>query len=275
MVQTHNMIVIHVFLVSLISNLISANNCDPVWRYQPEKIALKQDTIHQNSTACVCSAEYCDDFVVAYPTLQNSFLTVRSSQYEQENETQPARFFQSNGKLENTLPANTKTNYTVKSNKLQKIWGFGGALTDSTAILVAEQPADIQNLILETYFSRDTGNGYSMIRTNMGGCDFSVRNYTYAETPGDFGLVDFELAVEDTEFKIPILKRIYEFAGGSDKVKLYRVVFQESLIQGAVNDRDVLKTQYFGFLLGFFGFFGVFWVFLSVCPHNHDFGVKF
>jgi len=40
----------------------------------------------------------------------------------------------------------------------------------------------------------------------MGGCDFSDRGYTYADTEGDVELKFFSLQVEDTKYKVGVSK---------------------------------------------------------------------
>lgn len=39
----------------------------------------------------------------------------------------------------------------------------------------------------------------------MASCDFSIRIYTYADTPNDFQLANFSLPEEDTKLKVGIL----------------------------------------------------------------------
>lgn len=39
----------------------------------------------------------------------------------------------------------------------------------------------------------------------MASCDFSIRVYTYADTPNDFQLSNFSLPEEDTKLKVSIL----------------------------------------------------------------------
>jgi len=81
-------------------------------------------------------------------------------------------------------------------------------MTDSTVIMMDKMSAQVQEQILQTYFDVKSGNRYSLIRTNMGGCDFSERPYTYLDTYGDFNLNTFRLAPEDTNLKMPMFKRI-------------------------------------------------------------------
>ena len=54
------------------------------------------------------------------------------------------------------------------------------------------------------------GIEYNIGRIPMASCDFSTRNYTYDDTPGDFELKNFKLAPEDVQYKIPIIKTAME-----------------------------------------------------------------
>uniref|UniRef100_A0A8C9W1I7 Glucosylceramidase n=1 Tax=Scleropages formosus TaxID=113540 RepID=A0A8C9W1I7_SCLFO len=51
------------------------------------------------------------------------------------------------------------------------------------------------------------GAEYNVVRVPMASCDFSTRLYTYADTPEDFQLLNFTLAPEDLQMKIPLLQR--------------------------------------------------------------------
>ncbi len=51
------------------------------------------------------------------------------------------------------------------------------------------------------YYSPN-GLDYNLGRTNMGGCDFSVRPYTYLDTVGDTSLSTFQLQEEDLVYKV-------------------------------------------------------------------------
>ncbi|KAK7085855.1 hypothetical protein SK128_008436 [Halocaridina rubra] len=53
----------------------------------------------------------------------------------------------------------------------------------------------------------------------MGGCDFSWRPYTYADTEGDIDLNTFQLQPEDLDYKIPVIKRA--IAMTEKGIKLY------------------------------------------------------
>ena len=60
---------------------------------------------------------------------------------------------------------------------------------------------NIVRKIIESYYD-PKGLDYSLGRINMGGCDFSVRKYTYADTEGDVELETFALQDEDNLHKV-------------------------------------------------------------------------
>uniref|UniRef100_A0A8C9DWE1 Glucosylceramidase n=1 Tax=Phocoena sinus TaxID=42100 RepID=A0A8C9DWE1_PHOSS len=49
-------------------------------------------------------------------------------------------------------------------------------------------------------------------RVPMASCDFSIRTYTYADTPDDFQLLNFSLPEEDVKLKIPLIHQALELA---------------------------------------------------------------
>lgn len=95
---------------------------------------------------------------------------------------------------------------TIKLNSektFQTITGFGGSFTESTAYLLNKLSEENRNRILEAYFG-DEGARYSLTRTHIASCDFSLNNYTYAPTE-DMELKDFSIH-EDKDDLIPLIK---------------------------------------------------------------------
>jgi glucosylceramidase len=93
----------------------------------------------------------------------------------------------------------------------QTFLGIGGALTDASAETFAKLPKGKQQELLQAYFDKDKGIGYSIARTNMNSCDFSSASYTYVED-NDVALNSFDIA-PDEKFKIPFIKQAMEEAG--------------------------------------------------------------
>jgi glucosylceramidase len=87
--------------------------------------------------------------------------------------------------------------------KFQKITGFGGAFTESSAYLLNKLSKENREKILKAYFSEEGAN-YSLTRTHINSCDFSLSNYSYAPTP-DEELKDFSIK-EDMDDLIPMIK---------------------------------------------------------------------
>ena len=93
---------------------------------------------------------------------------------------------------------------TINPNKkYQKITGFGGAFTESSAYLLNKLSKENRDTILQAYFSEDGAN-YSLCRTHMNSCDFSLSQYSYTPTE-DKELKDFSVK-EDLDDLIPMIK---------------------------------------------------------------------
>ena len=88
--------------------------------------------------------------------------------------------------------------------RYQKITGFGGSFTESTAYLLNQMSPEKREEILEAYFG-ESGSRYSLTRTHMNSCDFSLSNYSYAPIEGDKELTHFSIE-EDKGDIIPMIK---------------------------------------------------------------------
>ena len=96
--------------------------------------------------------------------------------------------------------------------KFQTFLGIGGAITDASAEVFAKLPAAKQRELLDAYYSRSKGIGYTMARTNIHSCDFSSASYTYI-AEGDAELKTFSID-HDRQFRIPLIKSAMATAGG-------------------------------------------------------------
>jgi glucosylceramidase len=85
----------------------------------------------------------------------------------------------------------------------QEITGFGGSFTESSAYLLNKLSADNRKKILEAYFS-EKGANYSLTRTHIASCDFSLNNYTYAKVENDLQMEYFTIE-DDKEGLIPMI----------------------------------------------------------------------
>lgn len=88
--------------------------------------------------------------------------------------------------------------------ELQTISGFGGAFTESSAYLLNRLSKKNRDTILQAYFAKD-GARYSLTRTHMNSCDFSLTNYSYAPVEEDMNLEHFTIE-EDRADLIPMIK---------------------------------------------------------------------
>lgn len=100
--------------------------------------------------------------------------------------------------------------------QFQTITGFGGSFTEASAYLLNKLSKKNRDLILEAYFSTK-GARYSLTRTHISSCDFSLKNYTYAPVPGDKDLVHFSVD-EDREDIIPMIKEAMKISEEGFKI---------------------------------------------------------
>ena len=87
----------------------------------------------------------------------------------------------------------------------QTIEGFGGAFTEAAAVNWLALGAERREELLEAYFDRDRGHGYSLCRVHMGSCDFALGNYAHVEAPGDMELASFSIA-RDRKALLPFIQ---------------------------------------------------------------------
>jgi len=104
----------------------------------------------------------------------------------------------------------------LPENKYQTITGFGGSFTESSAYLLNQLSKENRNLILEAYFGSD-GAKYSLTRTHINSCDFSLGNYSFAPIEGDINLKNFSID-EDRDDIIPMIKDAMEISEDSFKI---------------------------------------------------------
>ena len=88
--------------------------------------------------------------------------------------------------------------------KFQTITGFGGAFTESSAYLLSKLGKENQKKIMEAYFS-EKGANYSLTRTHINSCDFSLKQYAYAMVDGDKNLEHFSIEEDKKNNLIPMI----------------------------------------------------------------------
>lgn len=102
------------------------------------------------------------------------------------------------------LEKGTSTIKVLPNKKFQTILGFGGSFTEASASLLSKMSKENRDKIIEAYFG-ETGAKYSLTRTHMNSCDFSLSHYSYASIEGDKELKFFTIDHDKTDL-IPMIK---------------------------------------------------------------------
>lgn len=98
----------------------------------------------------------------------------------------------------------------------QTITGFGGSFTESSAHLLNQLSAANRKKILDAYFS-ENGANYSLTRTHINSCDFSLSNYSYANVAGDKHLDHFSIEPDRNDL-IPMIKEAQQISKDGFKI---------------------------------------------------------
>lgn len=144
--------------------------------------------------------------------------------HKQSNQKLKATVFQTSAAGDKLTEINLSSNpsesqVTITLNdriEHQTIQGFGGAFTESSATVINQLSQAQRNKIMEAYFS-DKGAKYSLTRTHMNSCDFSVDHYSYLPVDGDTTLQSFSI-FEDTSDIIPMIKHAQKISTDGFKI---------------------------------------------------------
>jgi len=98
------------------------------------------------------------------------------------------------------------------SLRYQTMVGFGGALTESSGWVLSQITPERRAEVLRRYYDPVDGIGYTLARTHMNSCDFSLNMWALDEVPGDYDLHHFSLAPMRA-WVLPLLKEASEAAG--------------------------------------------------------------
>ena len=129
-------------------------------------------------------------------------------------------------------------------HRFQTIEGFGGSFTEAAADTFYKMSPEVRAEILRAYFDLQNGNGYSLCRTHINSCDFSLGNYAYTETPGDVELRHFSIE-RDRRQLIPMIKEAARVAG--QQLKLLASPWSPPAwmkTNGQMNQGGKLKPEY-------------------------------
>ena len=169
--------------------------------------------------------------VAVYTTADNTSLRISA--------TETLRFKPLGQPLETQLCV-----FVDPSRKFQTILGIGGALTDASAETFARLSPAKQGELLDAYFDRNKGIGYTLARTNIHSCDFSSGSYTYVRE-GDKALTSFSVE-HDRQFRIPFIRKSIAAAGG--KLTLFASPWSPPAFMKSNNDMlhgGTLKPEFY------------------------------
>lgn len=167
----------------------------------------------ENGNVCVCNSTYCD--TLEMPELNEDqflwYITTKDGKMMEHS----INNFSTENKIENKFTVLTLD----KNQKFQKIFGFGGAMTDAAALNIRTLSNKTQHKLLESYFG-PTGIGYTYCRIPIAGTDFSTRPYTYDDVLDDVSLSNFNL-VEEDDYKIQYIQHIKRIMPDPDNLRIF------------------------------------------------------
>lgn len=102
--------------------------------------------------------------------------------------------------------------FVEPSKKFQTFIGIGGAISDASAEIFAKLSKEKQSELLNAYYDKEKGIGYSLLRTTIQSSDFSSESYSYIQE-GDKDLKTFSIE-HDQQYRIPLIKQAIQTAGG-------------------------------------------------------------
>ncbi len=100
--------------------------------------------------------------------------------------------------------------------RYQEIEGFGGAFTEAGAVTLQKMGEERRKEALNAYFHPERGLGYTLCRTHIHSCDFSLGNYTYV-ADGDRELATFDVS-RDEEALLPFIRDALAVEGAGFKL---------------------------------------------------------
>ncbi|HPE33836.1 MAG TPA: glycoside hydrolase family 30 protein [Bacteroidales bacterium] len=111
---------------------------------------------------------------------------------------------------------NTRVIRLFPGQKHQTVIGFGSSFTESSAWLLNQLSTEKRASVLKACFGHE-GSRYSLTRTHINSCDFSLGNYSYAPVAGDTLLKNFSVE-EDRNDIIPMIKEAMSVSKDGFKV---------------------------------------------------------
>ena len=158
-----------------------------------------------------------------------------------------ARFAETDAPARNSTgaPSGAVVEIQVDEEK-QTIIGFGGAFTEAGAHALSELPPARREEVIRAYFDPTRGLGYTLCRTHINSCDFSLGNYAYCEVPGDMKLENFSIA-RDHQLLIPFIRDAQRIS--ANEIRFLASPWSPPAwmkSNGAMNDGGHLKPEFRG-----------------------------
>lgn len=104
-----------------------------------------------------------------------------------------------------------------ETSQYQTILGFGGAFTEAGGYTLTALDKEERDKILKAYFHPTEGHDYSLCRTHINSCDFSLGNYAYCDVEGDMELINFSIE-RDKKYLVPFIKSAMSFKNKNLKI---------------------------------------------------------
>lgn len=115
---------------------------------------------------CVCNETYCDTLDTPQMVC-GEYILVSSSKSGKRFSITRTKF----ESVTSSIVLNRRLEID-ETQKFQKLIGFGGALTDSTSLVMASMNKKIRECVYSSYASKSLGAAYEIIRIPLGASDF-------------------------------------------------------------------------------------------------------
>lgn len=96
--------------------------------------------------------------------------------------------------------------------QFQRVVGFGAALTEAVGHVLGFLTEADRDRVLADHFGPQ-GQGYTLARSHLNSCDFSLSSWATVEAPGDTALASFSMAQPD-KVLVPLIRDAVRHAGG-------------------------------------------------------------
>ena len=129
--------------------------------------------------------------------------------------------------------------------QFQAIEGFGGALTESSGWVLGQLTPESRAEVIRKYYDPKEGIGYTLARTHINSCDFSLGEWSLDQVAGDTGLTHFSLGPMRA-WVLPLIHEAQSTAGAANFHLLASPWSPPSWMKtnGKTTDGGSLKPEY-------------------------------